>query len=655
MKHLISSLSFILCCFYVQAQTWAYTVAAIPEPLKKSASVIIHLENINLEVESLEKATVSVEKIFTVLNEEGKDALLFNEYSTKYYSLEEAEIKVYDQFGRQLGKYKKKDMNKVSAGEGLIEDGFVTYYRIDPLSYPVTVVYNYQHKLKSTLSFPDYRFINPKEAVIESNYTAKVPAELTLRHKAKHSSVTPVITDAGKYKVYKWTVKNLAAMEDEEGSVSRRDRFPYVNIVSNQFSHYGFEGDLSSWKSFGAWINNLYNGLDELPADRQQFFQNLVNDATEETEKIRRIYRYMQQNFRYVSIQLGIGGLRPFSASFTDQKKYGDCKALSNYMKAALKSVGIRSHVAIINAYYNAEPVDPEFPANNFDHVILCVPGKKDSIWLECTSSTAEFGKLGTFTENRNALLITEEGGVLVPTPRSEPATNFFSSYTTINMQIDFSAYSETIMSTQGEYSEMMTSLLKEKKDDQKETIVFHLGFKQPDDFELAALPSGKGHQTRLSMGIRKLHDFNAGNKYFINPRINKTWSAKLPSAENRKLDYYFRFPFGKIDTTVIKLPSGFEAEILPAEKKLQTAYASYGVKYWYNKAENAIYTATSFMLKKHKVLAADYRSVKSFFDEVAQDNTQKIVVKKTDNNSTEKNTNDTNATEKNITEKKPF
>src|SRR4030095_3800912 len=139
-------------------------------------------------------------------------------------------------------------------------------------------------------------------------------------------------------------------------------------------------------------------------------FNNLVKDAPSESEKIKRIYEYMQNNFRYVSIQLGIGGYRPFSATFTDQKKYGDCKGLSNYMKAALKSVGIKSHIAIINAQYNAEPVDPDFPANNFNHAILCVPGK-DTIWLECTSSSAEFGKLGTFTENRNALLVTENGG----------------------------------------------------------------------------------------------------------------------------------------------------------------------------------------------------------------------------------------------------
>jgi hypothetical protein len=627
---------FLSFCFLSVGAQKVYNLASVPESLKNKASVITHLENIQLEVESLDEATLKVQKIFTVINEDGKDALFFNEYSNKYLSLDEAEIKVYDATGKQVEKYKKKEMTTVAVGEGLVEDGYMTYYRVSPSSYPVTVEFNYEQKFKSTLSFPDYRFINVKEAVIESNYTAKVPADISLRYKPVHSTLAPVVSEDGKHKIYKWSVKNLNAIEDEEGSVSRSNRFPYVAIVSNQFSHYGLKGDLSSWKNFGNWINNLYQGLDELPADRQQFFQQIVKDAPNDREKVKRIYQYMQENFRYVSIQLGIGGLKPFSASFTDQKKYGDCKALSNYMKAALKSVGIKSHVAIINAQYNEEPVDPDFPANNFNHVILCVPAK-DSIWLECTSSTAEFAKLGTFTENRNALLITEDGGVLVPTPKSESATNSFSSRTVISLENDLSAMTETVMNTTGEFSEMMNDVVKEKRDDQKQIIVLYLGFKQPDDFELTAASSDGKEHTKLRTQIRKLPEFNAGNKYFIKPRVNKIWSSKLPSAENRKLDYYFRYPFEKKDTTIIKLSSGFQPDVLPKEKELKSAYGYYASKSWYSKEDNSIYTSTTLILKKHKVLAADFREVKNFFDEVIQDDSQRVVVMKNENATTEK------------------
>ncbi|HLG41238.1 MAG TPA: transglutaminase domain-containing protein, partial [Chitinophagaceae bacterium] len=451
-----------------------------------------------------------------------------------------------------------------------------------------------------------------------------------LRYKAKNTSIEPLITEDGNYKVYKWSVKNLAPVEYEEGAVAGRDRYPHVLIVTNKFSHYGFEGDLTSWKSFGAWIRDLYNGLDVLPADRQQFFLSLIKDLTDEKEKIRRIYNYMQLNFRYVSIQLGIGGLRPFSAEFTDKKKYGDCKALSNYMKAALKTVGIKSYVAIINAEYNEEPVDPDFPANEFNHVILCVPRQKDSVWLECTSSTAEFGVLGTFTENRNALLVTDDGGVLVQTPKSHAEENIISSITTVTISDDLSGIIETAFKTKGQYKEVINDILKENKDNQKQAIVYYFGFKQPDNFILTKDDQSDGNNAILKMAVMKVYEFNAGSKLFINPRMYKMWSRNLPKAENRRSDFYFRFPFQKNDTTIFKFPAGIKPDVLPKEIELTSDYAYYKTKYWYNEKENSIYSVTVFTLKQHKVPVASYASVKKFFDDIAQDDSQKIVVQKT-------------------------
>ena len=369
-KHLGSSLLISIFCLTVSGQEALYSLAGIPDAFKTKASVIVHVNDIDLKVESFDKSVLSVHKVFTVLNDEGKQALLFNEYTSKNISLESAEIKVYDINGKLKEKHKKKEMTTTAIGEGLIDDGYVTYYDITTSSYPVTIEFNYEQKFKSTLTMPDYRFISSGEAVLESNFTARVPAEIGLRYKAFNTSIKPAISDDGNYKLYKWKVKDLAPIEYEEGAVSAKNKYPYIALVADNFSHYGFRGDLSSWKNFGLWIRDLYKDLDILPADRQQFFSQLVKDASTDKEKIRRIYDYLQHNFRYVSIQLGIGGLRPFSAEFTDQKKYGDCKALSNYMRAALKSVGIKSYVAIINASYNEIPVDVDFPCNEFNHVI---------------------------------------------------------------------------------------------------------------------------------------------------------------------------------------------------------------------------------------------------------------------------------------------
>jgi transglutaminase-like putative cysteine protease len=621
----------VLCTAWsLRAQLASFDLSSVPDAVKKDADVIKRFEDIVFEVTDIDRASYKVHKMLTIQNEKGKSELLFNEYTSKVVSLDDATITVYDVFGRQINRYRKKDMRTVATGEGLIEDGYVTYINIPVSNYPVTVEYEYELKFKATLWYPPYDIITPGQGVERSSFTAKVPKDLDLRYKEKNIKLAPQITEDGPNKVYKWTVNNLKPIEDEAGSVSYRSRFPAILLAPKRFSVYGSEGDFTSWKTYGAWYGKLYNGLDELPDDRKAFFRNLVKNAGSDREKIALIYNYLQKNFRYVSIQLGIGGLKPFSADFTDKKKYGDCKALSNFMRAALKAVDIKSYVAIINAGYNSEPVDREFPSDfTLNHVILCVPQPKDSIWLECTSQTIDFGVLSTFTENRNALLITEEGGVLVPTPVSRSNENRLNLTTTVNLAEDGSGQTTTLFQSTGEYKERLDDLLNKNKDDQKEAIVYGLGFKQPDVFEYSKKDSTGTFTTVLTMSLEKIPEFTAGNKMFLAPRLYKFTYAKLPKAENRKLDYYFHHPFEHSDTTIFKLPAGASVEALPKPKELSGAYATYSTKYWYNETEKAVYTSSTLVLKQNRIPVTGYAEIKKLFDDILLDDTQRIVIKK--------------------------
>jgi hypothetical protein len=298
-------------------------------------------------------------------------------------------------------------------------------------------------------------------------------------------------------------------------------------------------------------------------------------------------------------------------------------------MKAALNAVGIKSNIAIINSGYNSMPVDPGFPSNDFDHVILCIPQKNDSIWLECTSSTIDFDVLSTFTENRYALLITDDGGVLVPTPVSKAQANRQSTITTIQLAEDGSGKTETIFRSTGDYKEMMDDIVKAKKDEQKEQIVLGMSFKQPDNFEFEKRDDPGVLITGLKMTIEKVPDFAAGNKLFLSPRIYKIWSRKLPASENRRLDFYFNFPFEKTDTTIYVLPAGYKVDVLPPAKDFKTEYASYISKCWYDEVQRSVYSSAQIILKKHVIPAAKYAETKKFFDDVLINDGQKIVIRK--------------------------
>ena len=298
-------------------------------------------------------------------------------------------------------------------------------------------------------------------------------------------------------------------------------------------------------------------------------------------------------------------------------------------MQAALEGVGIKSYQALINRQPNGLPADPDFPHNLFNHVILFVPLKEDSVWLECTSNSLDFGSLDISTENKNALLITENGGVLIATPASNSHSNIFSAFSQVIVNEDGSGEMETFFRNSGEYREMLDDILKEKKDEQKQSIVIGLSFKQPDDFELSKKEDESTHAALLKMSIERVPEFTAGSKLFLAPRLYKIWSRKLPKAENRKLDFYFTFPFEKHDTTVYVLPIGYKVDALPPEKEFKTEYSSYTSKSWYDETVRSVYSSVSIILRQHVITAAKYVEVKKFFDDVLINDGQKIVIKK--------------------------
>jgi transglutaminase-like putative cysteine protease len=612
------------------AQVNIYDPSTIPVELRKNASSVMREEHISFDVRSTDKAYYKVHKVVTILNEAGKSELVFYEFTDQFSSLEDLNIEVFDGQGKSRNKYSKDDLARQSAGEGLVPNGKIYYLRVPTLSFPVTIQTDYTEKYNGILNYPDFAVQLPDQAIESSSFSVKVPAELDLRYKARNTTLLPETGIDGKYKTYSWTAKNLPALDDEEGSVSYESRFPRILLAPNKFELDGYPGDMTSWQNFGYWYGSLTQKTVDLSDERKLFFQQLVKDAASDKEKAAIIYNYLQTNCRYVLISLGIGGYKPFEASFVDKKKYGDCKALSNYTQACLAAVGIKSYQALINATYNKEPVDPAFPRNGFNHVIVCIPMQKDSVWLECTSTTNDFGVLGNFTENRNALLITEDGGKLVPTPRSKAVENRFGSYSQISLHEDGDGVANVQLSTSGEYrQDLIYYISNEKKDDQKEFLVNYLGFIQPDEFEIDFNKLDKGSAAKIKMNIEKIPDFTAGSKMFLHPRINKIWTSALPKAEKRTQDFYFRNPFIKTDTTVYKLPVGYSIETLPRAKELKFAYGSYTTSYYFDEKQNSITTTARLELDEYKIPVARYTETKNFFDAVLAEYAEKIVIKK--------------------------
>jgi hypothetical protein len=374
----------------------------------------------------------------------------------------------------------------------------------------------------------------------------------------------------------------------------------------------------------------LHNGVNTLTPEREAEIRKMTDSIKTDKGKAKFLYNYLQQNTRYVSVQLGIGGWKPFAATFVDQKKYGDCKALATYMHALLKAVNIPSYCAVINAESNKEPADLNFPFNYFNHEILCIPFKGDTTWLDCTMTTQQFGKLGPFTENRRALLVTEDGGKLVNTPRSTMQDNQFNSQVHLVLDEDGGAKASVKIWSTGEYRLDYIGITSLKTDEQKERIMHTLNIKQPISFDINPATDIDGvKEVDLNLEYDKFCDIKAGDKQFYKPHVFDLFAFTVPVEEHRKSDYYFEHPVQKSCVTTIDLPAGFEVETLPANQSLKFAYGNYDVKYTYDSTKNQVISHATFNLTNHVIPAEKYTEMQVYLDAVAKAQNKKLVIKR--------------------------
>jgi len=417
-------------------------------------------------------------------------------------------------------------------------------------------------------------------------------------------------------------------MKPEDGSETW-SRLPYIIFGTNAFDCYGFNGDMSTWQNFGKWIYNLNHDVCTLSPQRVSEIQKMTDTIKTDKAKAKFLYEYMQQNMRYVSIQLGIGGYKPFDANFVDQKKYGDCKALANYMYSLLKAVNIPAYWAIVRAGANEHAADVDFPNNSFNHEILCIPFKNDTTWLECTSTTQPFGTLGSFTENRNALLITPEGGKLVNTPKSIADENIFTSEVHLAIDSDGSAKAQVKILGSGVYRDDYIGLSYAKTDEQKEFLMHALNIKQASVFDLTQGKDENGvREIDLSLEYDKFCDIMAGTKEFYKPRVFDLCAFTVPVLEKRNSDYYFEAPIKKTCITTIDLPANYEVEALPANQNLKFTYGNYDITYVYNAAKHQIVSTAKFSIVNHVIPAAKYTELQEYLDAVAKAQNKKLVIR---------------------------
>jgi transglutaminase-like putative cysteine protease len=573
----------LLCCICsfleTAAQPVSYAAALIPPALKENADAVRRYRLVEYEVKNPGNITLHYKEAVTILNSNASDYTRLVVGYDKFSKIEELSAVLYDANGKELKKYKSKDFSDMAARDGfsLYLDNRIKTIEATAATVPFTIETRFSIQYKGFLSFwpfnayPDYRF-----SVENDEYRLLTPADYGFRYKTLNGAPEPEKLPDG---ALRWRYANLPAQVEEPFSPSLENYTPGVMVAPNRIEYDGVEGDISTWENLGKWSWQLLQGRDALPPETTKKIREMTADAAGTAEKVCRVYEYVQQRTRYVSIQLGIGGFQPFSAREVDETGYGDCKALSNYTRALLAAAAVPSYYTVVGAGDDTRIRFPDFCSfGQSNHVILAVPdGANDTLWLECTSQTQPCKMQGEFTSNRLALLVTPEGGKLRPTKHYTLKDNRIERFFNMKINADGSADGAAQFAGYGLAYENYSPVLHSKGREADEWMAenFPVLNARPGKYTASAA-EGPVSRIEVNFSTPRLATPQGRHLYFPVCPVQSTVFSK--SGDTRRAPFFIRYDVAKVDTFLYSLPANFTAEYLPKSKNITTPFGTYNL-----------------------------------------------------------------------------
>jgi hypothetical protein len=570
----------------------------------------------------------------TILNENGKGPDIMVMSYDKYSKADFIDGVIYDATGKVIEKIRKKDLidRSMINDFSLYEDNRILAYQPIISSYPYTVHYRYEEIYSRGLYytvdfFPNVSYnISVEEAQLRIEY----PDDMELRYKVFPSDnvVKSEPFTTGRMQLF-CQYENVAAVTKEYLSPGIKYSLPGIFFSPNKFEFAGYFGTSNTWREFGSWQWQMNTGRDELPQSRIDHLQALVADLDSDRDKVKAVYEFMQSRTRYVNITLGVGGLQPFSAETVDQNGYGDCKALTNYMMAMLKAIGIKSHYTLVKAGLGRYDFYKDFSAFQFNHAILCVPLNGDTVWLECTSQITPFGHLGDFTDNRPVLLICEDGGHLTTTYGYKPYQNIKSGSLNVQLKEDGHADASIKLLRGGIYFVDYQRQMRMSAEDQKKWIYRSFSFPNYElknyDLKATLAPDPVAH-IHLDISLRSLASVS-GERLILS--INDLLGSRVaPVRErNRTQPFWEKFPTTYTDTLTINLPNSYYTEAVPPDLVLESEFGKYSITV-HNEDDKVIFVRN--LTVKEGMFEPDlYQDYFRFFQSVNRADKQQIIFSK--------------------------
>lgn len=232
------------------------------------------------------------------------------------------------------------------------------------------------------------------------------PSERALHVKDHGTVAAPAVTAKGAETEYLWRAEDVPATEAEGTLPFGFDPYAWVQL-----------SEWASWEDVAAWARPLYKvrPFRLAPALRER-----LSRPTPE-ESLVAALRFVQDEVRYLGIELGSGSHAPRDPGTVLATRFGDCKDKALLLVHILGALGIEAAPALVNTRERRALAAWDPTPAAFDHVVVRARLSGRTVWVDPTRSHQRGSIDRTFFSDLGlALPVADGAGALEPIPEPD-------------------------------------------------------------------------------------------------------------------------------------------------------------------------------------------------------------------------------------------
>jgi transglutaminase-like putative cysteine protease len=204
-------------------------------------------------------------------------------------------------------------------------------------------------------------------------FHARFAASRPVRWKSSGSELTPVVSRVGEDTTWTWSGLGHSGMAAEPNTPEWYMAYPWVQV-----------SDFQDWGSIAAALAEAWP---ETPEDPEvlQIVKDIGGHETDPASRVGRAVRFIQDEHRYLSVDLELGGHVPAPPGIVARRRYGDCKDVSFLLVHLLRGLGVKSRPILVNTRLRKSLQDLLPSPGLFNHVVVEYELNGQLYWVDST------------------------------------------------------------------------------------------------------------------------------------------------------------------------------------------------------------------------------------------------------------------------------